>query len=155
MGSFCAGPLIVSFAQLAVHHISYNPQSLRRCDRERRVVHALQSKDVTALTGTRLPANDLEVSARSCESFDVYSWGFGQGQYTNTHTGVQLCLKRRIFRQCHAVQVSCPTPALQGRGGALRVKRPDSNLPYPQRVNDALWNWVDKAFGRAAWQANA
>ena len=82
--------------------------------------------------------------------------GYGKGQLTNSHAGVQLCLKRRMLCERNVVQVLSIPPELQGRGGALRVKRadadfcfivcyfhPSSNQPYPTRVNSALWKWVD------------
>ena len=136
--------------------IAYNPQSLKRADRERRVIHALHSNDVIALSGTRLPDGDIAVSQRRVETHAVYSWGYGTGRLTNSHAGVQLCLKRSRFAADNVVQISSPPSELQGRGGALRVKRrdsdfafivcyfhPNSNLPYSKRVNTALWKWVD------------
>ena len=136
--------------------IAYNPQSLKRADRERRIIHALRSNDVIAMSGTRLPDGDIEVSHRRVETHTVYSWGYGKGRLTNSHAGVQLCLKRSRFTADNVVQLSSPPSELQGRGGALRVKRrdsdfafivcyfhPNSNLPYPKRVNSALWKWID------------
>ena len=136
--------------------LAYNPQSLKRADRERRIIRALRSNDVIAMSGARLPDGDIEVGHRRGETHTVYSWGYGKGHLTNSHAGVQLCLKRSRFTADNVVQISSPPSELQGRGGALRVKRRDSdfafivcyfhlnsNLPYPKRVNSALWKWID------------
>lgn len=91
---------------------SYNPQSLKRTDRERRVIDALSSNDVIALAGTRLPETDLTVSKRRVASHIVFSWGYGHGKLTNSHAGVQLCLKNKVFKEQNVVQISSPPAAL-------------------------------------------
>ena len=110
--------------------LAYNPQSLKRADRERRIIRALRSNDVIAMSGARLPDGDIEVGHRRGETHTVYSWGYGKGHLTNSHAGVQLCLKRSRFTADNVVQISSPPSELQGRGGALRVKRRDSDFAF-------------------------
>ena len=109
-----------------------------------------------ALTGTRLPWNDLEVSVVSNSTHHVYSWGYSSGKLTNSHTGFQICLDKKTFGQQQVVRIYSPPQDLQGRGGALRIKtahvdfcfivcyfHPCSPSAYTRKVNEALWEWID------------
>ena len=80
---------------------------------------------------------------------------------TTPHEHTCWCCHRTAWEgfpgQRRGATVYSAPPELQGRGGAVRVRRgnvdfcfvavyfhPDSPLPYLQRVNDALWRWVAK-----------
>ena len=103
--------------------------------------------------------HNTDVIVNSSGTRDVYSWGYGrlwQGQYTNSHAGVQFCLHKRFFARKSAARILSPPSTLQGRAGAVRIKHgrvdfcfivcdfhPSSPLSYPKRVNDALSAWLD------------
>lgn len=120
--------------QVEIHHIIYNPQSLKRVDRERRVAHALRNN---ALAGARLPDTGIPVPRRFVETHDVYCWGYGKWPLTNSLAGVQLCLNRSVLKENNIVQAHSFPESLQGRGGALRKAQrcwflPQRMLPSSQ-----------------------
>eukprot|EP00959_Pyramimonas_sp_CCMP1952_P407986 8549945-Pyramimonas_sp.AAC.1 len=52
------------------------------------------------------------------DTANVLSWGYSRGTFTNGHAGVQIRLRKDLFRPKHIVAVHSPPASLQGRGGA-------------------------------------
>ena len=142
--------------------VVYNPQSLKTPGRTRDIARNFRWHDFIALPGTRIP----QTSEQSCVVQTVgthrfYNWGAGKGKFVNDACGVSIGIKRRPFPERCVVQVFSPPSHLQGRGGAVRLKRGDADItpivvyvptePYNKQqreASQAIWTWVHDLLSR-------
>ena len=137
--------------------IVYHPQSIKQSGRLRDILRQFRWNDIIALPGTRFRQNEaaLPCSTQQIGQHKVYQWGWGNGKHVNDSCGVTLAIRQRVFSEKNVVNVFSPPKDLQGRGGALRLKRGDADLtpivvyvpPEPasvrqQTASKAIWDWV-------------
>eukprot|EP00972_Heterocapsa_arctica_P061842 9118006-Heterocapsa_arctica.AAC.1 len=77
-------------------------------------------------TGIKMDMQDQadRFHTRSVGRFNVFEWPWEpRRQYSKSSCGVSIAFDSRQFRKCDVRQVWSAPPALQGRGGALRIRR--------------------------------
>ncbi|CAE8582344.1 unnamed protein product [Polarella glacialis] len=145
----------------------YNPQAATTQGRVEQILESLTS-DVVAIVGTQRVSlahrlathagfsSQLPVERQNFQRHLVYHWGVAKGRFTTKACGVTLALNRRLFGEHCIKRFYHPPPALQGRGGALRVRTrwldccflggyaPNKPNNYQERqAVDAWFNWID------------
>lgn len=136
--------------------VVYNPQSLKRHGRIRDIARMFRWNDFIALPGTRTPQHShSSCLVQSVGTHRFYHWGAGKGKHVNESCGVAIGLKKRPFPERCVVNVFSPPTHLQGRGGAIRIKRGDADItpivayiptePFTQQQREAsreIWKWI-------------
>eukprot|EP00959_Pyramimonas_sp_CCMP1952_P422608 8852901-Pyramimonas_sp.AAC.1 len=56
------------------------------------------------------------------EHAHVLSWGYTRAPFSSAHTGVQIRLRRDMFRIQQIAEVYSPPSAIQGRAGAVLLR---------------------------------
>ena len=129
------------------------------------ILNVLQRTHVIGIQGTRRPLckalpgeEPRRVTKRVVRGFLLFEWPYGKGRYTNCACGVAIALRNDHFHFKHVQKVYVPPPAIQGRCGAVRVRKNGCFdftpivLYQPVEPNDhkgidnmnATINWIDE-----------
>ncbi len=158
--------LAVALLLAAMKIVLWNPMSCSGIYRLEEIDDELQNMDVVVMPGSQMRQPQVglkppEVTKQRLANFDAYHWGYARGPFTNKACGLTILVNRKRCRGYHVATVHSPNKALQGRGGALRLRwrgvditvlgayfpvRPKArryNSVYVKAVN-ALGNWIEK-----------
>eukprot|EP00929_Paragymnodinium_shiwhaense_P043429 TRINITY_DN22332_c0_g1_i1.p1 TRINITY_DN22332_c0_g1~~TRINITY_DN22332_c0_g1_i1.p1 ORF type:complete len:351 (+),score=52.50 TRINITY_DN22332_c0_g1_i1:97-1149(+) len=108
---------------------TYNCLSLAREGRALDIYRQLHRSTAVLLQGTRHNARDRPLQTILTDNYRRFI--FGYNRRSNKHAGVEIGIKRQHCDDRHIAGVSWPTdPALAGRGGAVRVRTPNTDTTY-------------------------
>ena len=134
---------------------SYNPLSAVDPIRKECILRELGRAHILCLQGTNVRHSGENCTQQNYKNHVWYDWGAPSGKQ-NTSGGVAIILRSRVFQPKNVARVYCPPDALQGRFGAIRLRRGDLDLcvismymyTEPQKQsqqerNLRLWRYLD------------
>ena len=105
---------------------TYNPLSAstgQGCRLEE-ILFTLQTNHVMFLTGTKRPrVHCSPVTHSVLAGYRLFESGYGMGRGTNRHAGLIVAVKLDSCETWQIREVASPQAGVQGRGGAIRLKR--------------------------------
>ncbi|CAE8641241.1 unnamed protein product [Polarella glacialis] len=171
--ALCGLPTVFQPAPRNIDIFSYNPYAANSEYRISEICRTLHG-DVIGLQGTQRRqfgqslfnvSHDLShlhpLQVTRHGDYTGYHWGYGNGRFTNKATGVSLLIRRKTFSPAWVTQVISPPPALQGRGGALRLKHGTLDVCFfclyspseprnteERNAAEAFYTWLYSALAR-------
>ena len=150
---FMARPQLAGSVAWAI--VAYNPLSLEAPGIITEIHRAFQYCTAIMQAGTRLPAHDEPVLHSKTDGFHFISFGYQKG--SNTHAGVSLSLKAKVFGYRHTKHIVYPSPPqLRGRAALVRTKTASTDIarlpfylppltkPTPLKVYNGVCHWMAK-----------
>ena len=134
----------VVFFGMAFRIITYNPLTILSPGRSVLIEQQLAKIDVVIMPGTRVKMNTLigtPWSTCETEKSAIIDWGYARGApFANRACGVRIMMRKDRHKLAHIRQIWSPPPAVQGRGGALRLKSSTHDFTvlaiyFPVRAN--------------------
>ncbi len=103
--------------------ILHNPNNVKGSrSNELSLAYACMDAVLMPGTQTRPKKHAKEAVLYTNDQHHIYEWGWKPTPYVNKSCGVQIRLKKSLFRMKHVVAIA-PTPSLvQGRVGALHLR---------------------------------
>lgn len=135
--------------------VLYNPLSLADPSRLGMIARELPAADVVLLPGTQVRQVERASSHTYFTVGDSHwalQWGCGRSPFVNKSAGRTMLFRNNAVRREHITRVDSPPSRLQGRGGAVCIKKGAINLSlnliYPSPVGNTA---MGSAQRKSAW----